>query len=138
VSRERGTITMWMLGLSLLLLAFGGLAIDYWRALAYQRELAAIADSAAVAGASGIDESLYRSTGELALDPGRTVQLVTRSVDFQGVELTDVEVTLTPGNSAVTVVVRGAVDVGLLGLFIGDDEPLRVSATATAFPLRVP
>src|SRR5690606_15631971 len=44
VSRERGTITMWMLGLSLLLLAFGGLAIDYWRALAYQRELAAIAD----------------------------------------------------------------------------------------------
>jgi Flp pilus assembly protein TadG len=129
---------MWMLGLSLLLLAFGGLAIDYWRALAYQRELAAIADSAAVAGASGIDESLYRSTGELALDPGRTVQLVTRSVDFQGVELTDVEVTLTPGNSAVTVVVRGAVDVGLLGLFIGDDEPLRVSATATAFPLRVP
>src|SRR5690606_39727376 len=86
----------------------------YWRALAYQRELAAIADSAAVAGASGIDESLYRSTGELALDPGRTVQLVTRSVDFQGVELTDVEVTLTPGNSAVTVVVRGAVDVGLL------------------------
>ncbi|HLV90657.1 MAG: hypothetical protein J5I28_01175 [Acidimicrobiales bacterium] len=138
MSRERGTITMWMLGLSLLLLAFGGLAIDYWRALAYQRELAAIADSAAVAGASGIDESLYRSTGELALDPGRTVQLVTRSVDFQGVELTDVEVTLTPGNSAVTVVVRGAVDVGLLGLFIGDDEPLRVSATATAFPLRVP
>ena len=138
MSRERGTITMWMLGLSLLLLAFGGLAIDYWRALAYQRELAAIADSAAVAGASGIDESLYRSTGELALDPGRTVQLVTRSVDFQGVELTDVEVTLTPGNSAVTVVVRGSVDVGLLGLFIGDDEPLRVSATATAFPLRVP
>ena len=31
---ERGSVTLWMLGLSLLLLLFGGLAIDFWRALA--------------------------------------------------------------------------------------------------------
>ena len=42
---ERGSVTIWMLGLSVLLLLFGGLALDFWRGLALQRELAAVADS---------------------------------------------------------------------------------------------
>jgi hypothetical protein len=46
---DRGSVTIWVLGLAMLLLVFGGLALDYWRALALQRELAAVADSAAVA-----------------------------------------------------------------------------------------
>ena len=135
---ERGSVTMWMLGLALLLLTFGGLAIDYWRALALQRELAAVADSAAGAGASGIDEARYRAGGELVLDPRRAVGLVARSVDFQGVALSDVAVSFAPGNDAVTVRVRGEVELGLLGVFIDDDDPLQVSASATAIPLRVP
>lgn len=134
---ERGSVTMWMLGLSLLLLAFGGLAVDYWRALALQRELAAVADSAAVAGASGIDESHYRATGEVVLAPGRTMGLVARSVDFQGVDLADVEVTFSPDNTSVTVVVRGEVELGLLRILIDEDDPMQVTASATAFPLRV-
>ncbi len=60
---ERGSVTIWMLGLSVLLLLFGGLALDFWRGLALQRELAAVADSAAIAAASGIDEEYYRATG---------------------------------------------------------------------------
>lgn len=135
---EKGSITMWMLGLSLLLLLFGGLAIDYWRALALQRELAAVADSAAVAGASGIDEVHYRASGEVVLDQSRSMGLVARSVDFQGVASSDVEVSFAPDNTSVTVLVRGEVALGLLGVFIDDDDPLRVSASATAFPLRLP
>lgn len=135
---ERGSVTLWMLGLSLMLLAFGGLAIDYWRALALQRELGAVADSAAVAGASGIDEAHYRATGEVTLEFGRAVGLAHQSVAFQGVASEDVEVTLGPGNGSVTVVVRGEVELGLLGIFIDDGEGLHVAASATAFPLRVP
>ncbi len=131
-------MTIWMLGLSILLLGFGGLAVDYWRALALQRELAAVADSAAVGGASGIDESHYRATGEVVLDEARAVDLAHRSVAFQGRPISDVAVDLAAGGLSVTVVVRGDVDVGLLQLFIGDDEPLHVEASATAFPLRVP
>jgi hypothetical protein len=41
---DRGSVTIWVLGLSMLLLTFGGLALDYWRALALQRELASVAD----------------------------------------------------------------------------------------------
>ncbi len=129
---------MWMLGLSILLLAFGGLAVDYWRALALQRELAAVADSAAVAGASGIDEAHYRATGEVILSEARAVDLAHRSVSFQGRALSDTAVALEAGGESVTVVVRGEVELGLLQLFIGDDEPLHVEASATAFPLRLP
>ena len=135
---EKGSITMWMLGLSLLLLLFGGLAIDYWRALALQRELAAVADSAGVAGAPGIDEVHYRASGEVVLDQSRSMGLVARSVDFQGVASSDVEVSFAPDNTSVTVLVRGEVALGLLGVFIDDEAPIRVSASATAFPLRLP
>ena len=75
MSSDRGSVTLWTLGLSMLLLLFGGLAVDFWRALALQRELAAIADSASVAAASGIDEEHYRDTGEVVIDPERAADL---------------------------------------------------------------
>lgn len=135
---ERGSVTLWVLGLSIMLIAFGGLAIDYWRALASQRELVAVADSAAVAGASGIDEERYRATGEVVLDWSRATALALRSIDFQDVVLTDVDVTVAPDGSAVTVSMSAAVELGLLGVLVDDDEPIEVAATATARPVRRP
>jgi hypothetical protein len=127
-----------MLGLSLLLLLFGGLALDFWRGLALQRELAAVADSAAVAAASGIDEEHYRVTGEVLLDAGRARALALASVDFQDAPVLAAEVTVSSDRSRVTVVVVGEVELGLLGVFIDDSEPLTVRATATARPRVVP
>ncbi len=138
MSSEQGSTTIWMLGLSLLLLLFGGLALDYWRGLALQRELAAVADSAAIAAASGIDEGRYRSTGEIVLDSARAHGLATAMIDFQGVDLTDVLVTVSPDGSSVTVAIRGSLELGLLGVFTGDDTPFAVHASATASPRRVP
>jgi len=135
-SSERGSVTIWMLGLSLLLLVFGGLALDYWRGLALQRELAAVADSAAIAGASGIDEGHYRATGEVRLDPSRSRSLALLSVDTQGIAPTSVEVDVT--TSAVSVVVSGEVALGLMGVFIDESEPLMVTGSATASPRLVP
>ena len=66
---EAGTITLWMLGLCVVLLFLGGLSIDLWRAFTERRELAGVVDSAAIAGASAIDEDHFRSTGEVVLDP---------------------------------------------------------------------
>lgn len=135
---ESGSTTIWMLGLSLLLLLFGGLALDYWRGLALQRELAAVADSAAIAGASGIDEDHYRSTGELVLDPARARALAGTSITFQGVELTSAEVAVSEDGSNVSVSLRATVELGLLGVFVDDRSPLEVAASAVAFPMRVP
>ncbi|MCI0679477.1 MAG: pilus assembly protein TadG-related protein [Actinobacteria bacterium] len=135
---ERGSVTIWMLGLSLLLLLFGGLAIDYWRGLALQRELAAVADSAAIAGASGIDEEVYRATGAVILDPVRARDLALRSIAFQDVDLTDVEITIQGDGSSVTVELEARLELGLLGVLVEQDDPLAVGAVSSAIPVLVP
>lgn len=133
---ERGSITIWMLGLSLLILVFGGLALDYWRALAQQRELASIADSAAIAAASGIDETVYRASGAIVLDPQRSTSLANDAVAWQGVDLLSTTVDVTAGSVTVTLV--GEVELGLLGVFVDQSEPLTVRAQATAIPVLLP
>jgi Flp pilus assembly protein TadG len=135
-SSERGSITIWMLGLSILLLVFGGLALDYWRALALQRELASVADSAAVAAASGLDEDVYRTTGEIVLSPTRCRDLANESVSWQGVDVLSTVVDVDTAEVSVTL--TAAVELGLLGVFVDEDEPLTVRATATAVPQLIP
>lgn len=133
---DRGSTTIWVLGLSILILLLGGLSIDYWRALALQRELAAVADSAAIAAASGIDEDTYRATGEISLDPVRSRQAASAAVDWQGLDVAGSEVDVLGGS--VTVTLTAVVDLGLLGVFVDESEPLTVRASATAVPEMVP
>lgn len=135
---DRGSVTIWMLGLTLIVLAFGGLAVDFWRALALQRELAAIADSAAIAAASGIDEEVYRSTGDIVLANDRANRLARESVAFQAVNPDEVTVTVGSTPSEVTVEVSHKLQLGLLALLIRDAEPIRVRASASAVPTLVP
>lgn len=136
MSSERGSVTIWMLMLSMMLLLFGGLAIDYWRALALQSELHSVADSAALAGASGIDEEIYRSTGELVLDGPRARSLATAAVAWQDVDVTDMSVDVN--RDEVTVTLTASLDLGLLGVFVDQSEALNVRGTAVAAPVLVP
>lgn len=131
---DRGSVTIWMLGLSLLLLLFGGLALDFWRGLALQRELAAVADSAAIAGAAGIDIDRYRQTGSVLLDPQAVHELASLSVAAQDAEVRGVTVSTDAAGESVTVTVQGVVELGLLGVFVDQSQPLLVRATATAVP----
>ena len=66
---ESGTITLWLLGVCLLLFALGGISLDLWRGFSARRSMASAADAAALAGASAIDEDAYRRTGVVQLDP---------------------------------------------------------------------
>jgi Flp pilus assembly protein TadG len=138
MSSDRGSVTFWMLGLSLLLLLFGGLSIDFWRALALQRELAAVADALAVAAASGIDEEHYRLTGEVLIDPNRAAALGTEYVAAQDVELVESAVVAAADGSSVSVQVVGELTLGLMGVFVDQSEPLTVVATSSAVPVLVP
>ena len=61
-------MTLWAMGMSLLLFAVGFLALDLWSGFAARQQAAAIADSAAIAGATALDEVAWRS-GVLALEP---------------------------------------------------------------------
>lgn len=135
---ERGSLAIWMMGLAALLLLFGGISVDLWRALAMQRELAAVADSAAIAAAFGIDEEIYRATGELVLSSSRSTSLAMASVGSQRVELERVDVALAPDGLSVEVIVVDELELGLLGVFAGQTAPIELRATAVAFPLVVP
>ena len=131
---ERGSATIWMLGLSMLLLLFGGLALDFWRGLAVQRELSAVADSAAIAAGSGIDEEHYRATGEVRLDLARSRTLAAASVTAQDTDIAAMSVDVSSDGSSVTVTLSAVVELGLLGVFVDQSEPLLVRASATASP----
>jgi hypothetical protein len=133
---DRGSVTIWVLGLSMLLLLFGGLALDYWRGLALQRELAAVADSAAIAAAAGIDEEVYRESGSIVLDPERSRGLAEAAVAWQDVDVSALEVDVQP--AVVNVTLTAVLELGLLRVFVDQSEPLTVRASASAVPVLVP
>lgn len=129
--RESGTITMWMLGLCLMLLLLGGISLDLWRAFSERRSLAATADAAAVAGASALDEAAYRSGGVVRLDPAdaqrRAQASLAEQLDRRA--LRDARVVASAGE--VTVTVGGSVDFSLLQIVApGDEFDIAVRATA--------
>lgn len=128
-------MTLWLLGLSLVLLTLGGLGVDLWRGFAERRALVDVADAAAFAAASGIDEALFRATGEVRLDPGRARSLAGRSIASQpdAGALTSSAVAVAPDGRAVVVTVRGQVPLTLLALVTTD--ALEVEVTAVAHPV---
>ena len=102
---ERGSMTLWAFGLSLLLFGVGFLALDLWNAFSARSEAAGVADSAAIAGATALDETAWRSGG-LALDPvvaqerASTAALAHPAWDPS----MDLSVAATPEGVSVTVV----------------------------------
>ena len=130
---DRGQLTLWALGLCLMLLVLGGLTLDLWRAFSAHQALAAAADSAATAGASGLDEGAFRTTGVVALDPAAAERL---AYDNLAAHASDREITAYRASATaddVTVTVDGTVDLSLLRLLPGRDG-VAMSVDATAEP----
>jgi Flp pilus assembly protein TadG len=126
-----GTVTLWLLGVCLVLFALGGISLDLWRAFSERRSLAATADAAALAGASAIDETAYRTSGVVVLVPAlaesRARAHVARQLDRAALRAVSVHADAT----AVTVVVHGDVGFTLLGVLEPGAFAVRVTATAT-------
>ena len=68
MSGDRGSVTVWMLALALVMLAVGGLVLDLWRVLDAKHRVELLADRSAAAGAAMLDEDRYRSDGVVVLD----------------------------------------------------------------------
>ena len=144
---ERGSVTIWMLALSMVLMVLGGLSIDLWRVLAERRLLAATADAAAVAAVSAIDLTFYRDPVAIPtaidqpvrLDPLPAEQRALESVRRSGVRLSaDPHVDFEDGDTRIVVRLENQVEFGLLRLLAGDFEGgftviARADATATEF-----
>lgn len=125
--REQGQATAFLVILLSALLMLAGLVLDGGTALAARTRALDVAQSAARSGAQQLDLPLYRTTGQLRLDPARAVRAAEAfliSVDVSG------QVTATV--ATVTVTTRTSHPTQLLGL-LGVNE-LHASATATAAP----
>jgi len=134
---ERGSITFWVLGLSIAVLFLGGMSGDLWRVMSDRRELAAVADSAAAAAASAVDVDHWRDTGEIRLLSDGAIDLAQRVVAQHGVagDLSDPLGVIVAGDS-VQVTMTREVELTLLRILSTGDDPLvvRVISTARAAP----
>lgn len=132
---ERGSITLWMLGMVMVVFMVGGLAIDLWRGLAAHRQVAGIVDSAAVAVGSAIDEDAWRAEGILVLDPDRVRRRVAVAEAEAGSSVV-LAVTVAADGLSASVTGTTTVDLTLLGIIT--DGPLQIGARATVAPVLSP
>jgi hypothetical protein len=132
VRRDQGSVTVWTLGMVLVVLFVGAISFDLWSGFATRRDLAGDADQAAQAGANALDEDLFRSTGARRLDPSRAEALARGHLAASGLDgVTGVNVSAT--TDQVVVELTATVDVGLLRIF-GGGEPLVVHVRAVGEP----
>ncbi|HUZ43534.1 MAG TPA: hypothetical protein VMU63_03965 [Acidimicrobiales bacterium] len=138
---ERGdALVIWCLGMALVLLPLGGVSLDLWHSISVERTLQSAASSAAAAGSSGVDQSVYRQTGSVTLDPGLAEALVSENLADQtalpsGYQVSELSV---DGNS-VTVQLKDSVGLTLLRLLVpGGTVHLTATAKAEAAPSGAP
>ncbi len=136
VHRDRGAMTLYVVGLCVVVLFVGGLSVDFWRIIAARRSLAAMADASATAGANGLDEVSLRSGG-VALDPSRARVLasdeLTQSSEYRRIQ----SVVIESDTATVRVTLVQHVEFSLLGI-LGDHDGFTVRVVATAAPRRLP
>lgn len=137
-SGERGSVTLWLLGLSVMLLGLGALSVELWHAVAQRQALVGVADAAAYAAASGLDETAARERGQVRLAPARARRLAA-TVIAAGTRDQPVlgwDVRVASDGRAVTVTVEGRADSPLLGLLVPGAVYLPIRVTASAGPRR--
>lgn len=132
---ESGLMTLWLLGVCLLLFALGGISLDLWRGFSERRSLVAAADAAALAGASAIDENQYRASGSVVLVPAVAEERARAHLAHQVDRAALRSVAVRADTEAVTVVLHGEVGVTLLGVLAPSDD-FAVEVTSTATPRR--
>lgn len=132
MSTERGSITIWAMGLSLLLFGVGFLSLDLWASFSTRLEAAAIADAAAIAGATALDEAAWRN-GLLALDPVAAEQRATTAAMSHPRWRSDMALSATATTTGVTVYVSQSIPFRFVAAFV-PDQSVEVTVSAYAEP----
>jgi hypothetical protein len=125
-----------VLGLCSCVFFLGGLSLDLWRGISVRRDLQAMADAAAIAGADGLDEQSLRAGGA-ELDPQRARALAGGNLAAQSDADTVDAATVEIDGTRVVVRLRGHVRTSLLGVLLGERR-WDVSAEAEAEARRLP
>lgn len=135
-SCQRGSVTIWGLGLTLVLALFAGLVIDTWRVFAERQDLSGMADSASIAGATAVDIPLLNETGEVALDPILAEDRAAEYLLNQEGWSAEIAATIVGSDdgATITVILEKDVEFTLLGPLIPGEAPLHITVTSLASP----
>jgi len=121
-----------------MIFGIGGISLDAWRAFNDRRELSAIADGAAVAGASEIDLEQFKRGGTppvIVLDGAKAKSRASDYIDFaagqSGVKITSREVQVT--DNAVIVTLHSDLELTLAALLV-PNESIDVAVRGVADP----
>jgi putative Flp pilus-assembly TadE/G-like protein len=127
--RERGQVTVFVLGMAMVAVAVVGVAVDGTRAFLARRTLQNAADSAALAGAGELDEArLYGSGGRVVvLDPVSARRLAAEWLARRGLR---VEAEIVADRSRVVVALRDEVATSFLGILGVGSIPVAAQADA--------
>jgi len=132
---ERGTFTLWTVGLCVTLLFLGGITLDLWRAFDERRRVAGAVESAAIAASSGINEDTLRATGRAVIVPQLASARAAAVLDTRG-DVLATRLAVAPDGSSVTITGAGEVPFTLLRVLLADTAPLRFEVAATSAPRR--
>jgi hypothetical protein len=133
VTDQRGQVSLFALGLAIVVLAVAGLAVDGTRALLLRRSLQNVADAAALEAADALDvERIYRRS-DIRLDEARAVAAAGDALARRGLDALS---SIAVREGEITIVLRGALDTTFLGLVGIDAVPVAVESVAR--PVTVP
>ena len=132
---EHGHVTIFVIGMVMIVFAVIGLAVDGTRAFLHRRTLQSAADAAALAGASELDrDQYYVSRGRsIEIDPGAARRAAGRWLELRSLPA---EVGISASSSRVTVTLRSEVSTLFLRLIGLSRVPVAVEAASApaAFP----
>lgn len=129
-----GSVTIWGIGLTLVIAGFAGLVIDTWRVFAERQDLAGMADSATIAAATAIDIPHLNETGEVILELDDAELRALEYLEHQDGWSGDIAYTIAAAPNGITVVLEKNVDFSLLGPLLPGEEPLHITVTSLASP----
>jgi uncharacterized membrane protein len=133
---QAGSVTIWGIGLTLVIAAFAGIVIDTWRVFAERQDLSGMADAAAIAGATAVDINQLNLTGDVVLDQAtaeiRALEYLQQQDGWSG----DIEYSIIAANDGSTIEVALGKDVNftLLGPLLPGEDPFHISVTSLASP----
>ncbi len=127
---DRGSVTAWLMVVPVLVLLLGAVTIDLWSALSVRTRLAAIADDAAAAGATVLDQQALRG-GSALLSAGAATDAATAAVAVHADADLVLGMAVDAAPERVQVVVEGIAPLPLLGMVGIAEVPVTAEGAAT-------
>jgi len=127
---ERGSATIFVLGMSIVLMLCAGLVIDGGMGINTRMRVADDAEQAARAGANAVDVDQLRAGGELVVDPGLARLYAQDFLQARGYDASQYSMSVTANSVAIEL--RDVSDTTMLKLVGITEYPVTARATATA------